>query len=426
LTAHENGANVSPYDRGLVYRSATAIAGDEIDNLELNQEDVTDYPRSQYSPEQVARAGAVIASDLAISSGQVPADVRDAFLIANNWRDAHAYPMRSIRQSLHHHVRANDLEAITAARLKRMQAIRRKLRRINVKLHKLQDLGGCRVILATIAQTRTLVGILKEKLCSTVIKENDYISAPKIDGYRSHHLVFSFRRPKQTPFDGKRIEVQIRTHLQHSWATTVEAVGLFRGEELKNQKGDKDWLTFFALMSAEFAEAEKCASVPGTPDSDERKREIKKLAKSLDALTVLESVTNGFQGTDIALAPGYKPSHFLIRFDHSTKTVHVEPYNKAAKATVSYDKAEETQRAGDQNDVVVLVEVDKINNLKAAYPNYFGDVELFRSQLNQIVHGGGGCGVCATAKTASEEAGARTSWRSFMVARYSLPKAEYH
>ncbi len=389
LTERENGANVSDRERELVCRFAGAIAGDESDNLELSQEDVSAYPRSEHSPEQVAAAGERIASELAITGGQVPDDVRDAFLVANNWRDAHAFPMRSIRASLRYYVRDNDFEAITAARLKRMQAIRRKLRRIRVKLHKLQDLGGCRVILATIAETRTLATILKERLCSAVFKENDYISVPKIDGYRSHHIVFEFRRPKPTPFDGKRIEVQIRTRLQHSWATTVEAVGLFRGEELKNQRGDKDWLRFFTLMSAEFAEAEKCPSVRDTPnDPDERKREIRKLAKSLDALKVLESVTNGFRGTDLPLVRGYKPSHFLIRFDHSTKTVRVEPYTKADKATVSYDRAEEIQRAGDQNDVVVLVEVDKINNLKAAYPNYFGDVELFRSHLAQIVHGG--------------------------------------
>ena len=42
----------------------------------------------------------------------------------------------------------------------------------------------------------------------------------------------------------------------------------------------------------------------------------------------------------------------------------------------------------DQNDAVVLVEVDKINDLKKAYPNYFGDVGLFHRQLRQIVLGG--------------------------------------
>lgn len=358
------------------------------DNFDLSAEDVSDFPHSKYSRTAIAKAGGVIASDNVFPSSEVPDDIRQAFLIANNWRNAHAFPMRSIRASVSHHIRKNDLLAITAARLKRMDAIRRKLRRINVPLHKLQDLGGCRVILATIADTRALVDVLKSRLPSVVIKEDDYIAKPKVDGYRSHHLIFSFRRPERTPFDDKLVELQIRTHLQHSWATTVEAVGLYRGEELKNQRGSKDWLRLFALMSSEFAEAENCSMVPGTPGSKERKVEIRNLAGSLDALSVLEAVTNGFRGPDILVAPEYKPSHYLIRFDQRTKTVHVEPYRQANKATVAYGKAEEVQRAGDQNDAIVLVEVDKINNLKAAYPNYFGDVELFQRQLRQIVLGG--------------------------------------
>jgi hypothetical protein len=67
--------------------------------------------------------------------------------------------------------------------------------------------------------------------------------------------------------------------------------------------------------------------------------------------------------------------------------VHVEPYQRARAATDSYDKAEEVLRGGQDKGVVVLVEVDKIINLKAAYPNYFGDVELFKKQLKQIALG---------------------------------------
>jgi hypothetical protein len=35
----------------------------------------------------------------------------------------------------------------------------------------------------------------------------------------------------------------------------------------------------------------------------------------------------------------------------------------------------------------VLVEVDKIANLTAAYPNYFGDVDLFKTQLALVTKG---------------------------------------
>jgi hypothetical protein len=57
-------------------------------------------------------------------------------------------------------------------------------------------------------------------------------------------------------------------------------------------------------------------------------------------------------------------------------------------ATASYDKAEAGLRADQGNGVVVLIEVDKIENLKDAYPNYFGDVELFKKQLRDIALGG--------------------------------------
>jgi hypothetical protein len=33
------------------------------------------------------------------------------------------------------------------------------------------------------------------------------------------------------------------------------------------------------------------------------------------------------------------------------------------------------------------VEADKLENLKDAYPNYFGDVQLFKMQLSNIVKG---------------------------------------
>ena len=36
---------------------------------------------------------------------------------------------------------------------------------------------------------------------------------------------------------------------------------------------------------------------------------------------------------------------------------------------------------------IVLVEVDKVENLKAAYPNYFGDVQLFLRNLRLIARG---------------------------------------
>ena len=351
--------------------------------------DMKQFPKSTHTREEVANAGKIIAARIPVSGTKVPPEIEKAFLVANSWRDAHAYPMRSIRSSMRHFINALRLKGLTAARLKRMQAIRRKLQRMkDLSLDEIQDFGGCRVILSSIDEVRSLATEVKNKLPSEVIDEDDYIAKPKKSGYRSHHIILGFRKQLATPFDGKKIELQIRTRLQHSWATAVEAVGLYRGEELKNGKGDPSWLRMFALMSAHFAEVEGCKTVRGTPDHPaSRSAEIKRLAASLKALQTLENVNNGLDGTDIKLAPGSEPTHFLIRYDHEHKKVSVEPYSQVSKATASYDREEAVLRGDDEKDVVVLVEADKIKGLKEAYPNYFGDTKLFISYLREIVHG---------------------------------------
>jgi hypothetical protein len=140
------------------------------------------------------------------------------------------------------YIRNDELLGITAARLKRMQAIRKKLKRINLHLNQIQDLGGCRAILDSMTDVRTLVQAVRDRSRHNLRPEKDYIAAPKADGYRSHHLIVCFcgKGPAAVHND-RRIEIQVRTRLQHSWATAVEAVGLFRGEYLKGSQGDRRW-----------------------------------------------------------------------------------------------------------------------------------------------------------------------------------------
>jgi hypothetical protein len=72
-------------------------------------------------------------------------------------------------------------------------------------------------------------------------------------------LVFAFepRDNSESGYEGRLIELQIRSRLQHSWATAVEAAGLYRGENLKSGVGNEGWLNFFELMSLEIAGSEE-------------------------------------------------------------------------------------------------------------------------------------------------------------------------
>lgn len=353
--------------------------------------DMSDFPRSAYSVRDVRRAGEVIADSLLWNEDSAPR-IREAFHIANNWRDAHAYPMRSIHSSIRALMRFYEIDGDCGARLKRMQAIRRKLRRENFpqNLTQIQDLGGCRAILPTVADVRRLVDILRNRTRCEIWKEDPYIDRPKDDGYRSHHIRLKFvGKGEKSIYDGRRIEVQVRTKLQHSWATAVEAVGMMRREGLKNHHGSTDWLRLFALMSGEFAELERCPPPPGVPSHDNRVAEIKELDRVLDAYNSLNQIGYVTQWADSAIEAVDPAGYYLIKFDNITKQVVVEPHFRPLQAVASYDSAEASDNETDnENFNVVLVEADKVRNLRGAFPNYFGDVSEFKWRLGSILERG--------------------------------------
>ncbi len=114
--------------------------------------------------------------------------------------------------------------------------------RFSYTLERLQDLGGCRVILPTIADVQRLTETIRNRIRHEIRVEDNYIVIPKHDGYRSHHIILTYKgRDHNLVFTGRRIELQV-TRLQHSWATAIEAVGLFRREELKNNQGSAERL----------------------------------------------------------------------------------------------------------------------------------------------------------------------------------------
>ena len=346
------------------------------------------FPQFDFSMKEVKRAGD--AGELPWTEDSAPEILR-SFQVANNWRDAHAYPMRSVRLQIAYYMRHLGIDGVTAARLKRMQAIRRKLRRIPMNLNQLQDLGGCRAILPSMADVNKLVEVLKERSRHHLRAEDDYIGKPKDDGYRSHHLMFNYSgKGAAKVFNGRRVEVQIRTRMQHSWATTVEAVGLMRREDLKGHHGSKKWLRLFELISAEFAVAENCIEPPGVPNQDDRISEIRALDAELEATSILDKISYAVRWTDEAISPASRPTYYLIRFNNATQEVEVDVTFAPKWAVAQYDQAElSDNKSGVDASNIVLVEADKVENLKDAYPNYFGDVQLFKQQLKNIVKGKG-------------------------------------
>jgi len=67
--------------------------------------------------------------------------------------------------------------------------------------------------------------------------------------------------------------------------------------------------------------------------------------------------------------------------------VEVKPYFSALEGTASLGEFEQEIVSRDNDSKVVLVEVEKVEGLVEAYPNYFGDVTLFIQNLKSICEG---------------------------------------
>jgi ppGpp synthetase/RelA/SpoT-type nucleotidyltranferase len=127
-------------------------------------------------------------------------DYMNALQIINNWRSAHSYPLQALTMTLRTRARNIDRSAIIAQRLKRLTSIAAKLRRNKtMQLSQMQDIGGCRAVVHDMKQVEKLVGLYEKswaknpKVRAEFVKKFDYVSSPKVDGYRGVHLIYKCR-----------------------------------------------------------------------------------------------------------------------------------------------------------------------------------------------------------------------------------------
>jgi ppGpp synthetase/RelA/SpoT-type nucleotidyltranferase len=224
-----------------------------------------DQPRwkiPEYTQRQINDAGITIRNNASTNSEKA-----QALEVIDNWRSAHAYPLHVFYMNLRGKAESRS-DVITAERLKRLDSIAGKLQRESgMDLYRMQDLGGCRVVLPTLEDVYSFSHKFQNsRIRHELKKTNDYIQNPKPSGYRSLHLVYRFQSdtPEKEVFNryNMLIELQFRTHLQHVWATAVEAIGAFTNQALKAGQGEKSIKRFFVLVSSLFAIREGCPVVP--------------------------------------------------------------------------------------------------------------------------------------------------------------------
>lgn len=309
-----------------------------------------------------------------------------AFELVDKFRAAHAYPLNTFQSTLHKKLKSFP-NSFMAQRLKRMPTITRKLRNEPLmQVTTMQDIGGLRAVVSSIREVYRL-----ERMYSlsrfTHIQKNavDYISAPRDSGYRGLHLIYEYHNNANKDYDGLLLELQIRTRIQHSWATAVEIMELITKEPLKSSRGSEEWLRFFALTSSAFAYLEKTNLVPGYSDltKNETFRLVKEAESRLNVRKVLESLP--LIPSEIVTQHHASQYHLIIQdFTSEKPRVTVKSYGRASieKAAKDYAEAEAEARRTESYVNIVLVSA---RELKKAYPNFFLESKDFTKNLTKVI-----------------------------------------
>jgi len=341
------------------------------------------FPLPQFSKNQINRAGLIIASPDEFP----PADQEWAAEVLANYRACHGYPINTFQATLRSKLRAIDPKALVAQRLKRTPSIVLKLQRFSgMQLARMQDIGGLRAVVSSISRVHQLEKSYREsRFKHTLISSKDYISRPKADGYRGVHLVYRYHNEASPKYNGLSLELQIRTRLQHSWATAVETMGTFLGQALKSGQGDNRWREFFVKASAALACTEKTAQLPGFDGKTDREI-FREVAEDESQLNVLPKLQGFAIAADRITTTDGQGAYHLIVLDSASRSVSITPYPKArlADATTAYAKVEARTKSGEPIEAV-LVSAGPVESLRRAYPNYFLDTQGFIRELRNVI-----------------------------------------
>ncbi len=336
----------------------------------------------EYSKTKIDQAG----EQLKNKSGSDD-DITNALDVLSSWRAYHAIPLDTFATVLRQRSQKISAHAVVAQRLKRTPSILLKLsNHKTMRLSAMQDIGGLRAILDTNEDVYKLLEIYKKsKSKHSLSSLDDYIEKPKKDGYRSIHLIYKLAK---TP--NLFLEIQLRSQLQHIWATGVEVFGTLKNSSFKSGQGSREWLDFFSLLSSVFAIKENrppLRSHEGILKNDI----ISQVQKKIQELQVIENLsvyTAAYKTISKNTAKGRKGHYSLLLLNSRENTVSLETYSAnqfeaAAQAYLNLERA----HFGDKQINIVLVNTGDIKKLELSYPNYFMDTKTLVQNLSLIVMG---------------------------------------
>jgi putative GTP pyrophosphokinase len=336
-----------------------------------------------FSKKQITKAGEIL-KDKQNKTDEEILWAEDALTF---WRTIHSSVITEFHNDLKSKVNEVNDQAIVVQRIKRSHSIISKLNRMDgMQLARMQDIAGVRVILKDLSEVYKLVEKIRDSEFQHEFKNSkDYIQEPKESGYRGIHLIYKYNNPSKPDANGLFIELQLRTKLQHTWATAVETMSTFLGMHLKFNEGQQKWLKYFALTSSAFTFVEKTPPVP----KYEKLTEIETLKNAIydyNYNKINESLSAYSVAAEfICKQVDVSNKYHLVTLDIEKRLVQIHSYgeNQIDIANYAYTELERKSKE-DGNKQSVLVSTESIHELQDGFPNYFLDIREFLSQMEII------------------------------------------
>jgi len=232
------------------------------------------------SKSAVRRAGSTLRRFAREEATDAEAD--EALGVIDAYRRSFSDPLNAVAAALGGILRESGIQGEVSQRLKRMLTIAQKIvvRESGLDLSRMQDIGGCRVVLDSddVADLRRFEGLVCDYWGDGCKRSSNYVDRPRESGYRAIHIV--------VVQDGRMIEIQLRTQRMHLWAELVESLSGVLGTNYK-QDGDS-LVQDFARQLSLAMHAEERGEVIGADDQLKFDDLTKKLQIQLAMLARIE------------------------------------------------------------------------------------------------------------------------------------------
>ncbi|WP_374338634.1 RelA/SpoT domain-containing protein [Leeia sp.] len=335
-----------------------------------------------FSKSKIDKAGVALSKGAHLNEIEL-IQMEDVF---DEYRKAHLQPLSETTLDIQRLLMDYGDSYYIAQRLKRKPQILRKLRRLSVRLTQLQDIGGCRIIVKNNGDVDRISEYLKAKAKASsvfdILQTTDYRERGRDDtGYRSLHFILQR--------EGCKLELQIRSRMQHYWAESIERTSVIYGYHLKEKEGSPEVISYFKALSDVFYEMEA-----GREPSAEHKIEIDNLRYKCEGIMSASDrykVFDSFVNEDVIKTLIEKEArntrglnNWILVFDWNTGSfVSWDIVDRGSDGAVRKYIEYENMYQSDDGYEVVLIGSSDVSTVRKTHSHYFG-IETYDKILDSI------------------------------------------